>query len=98
MIPHLRVGQGVDAHRLVPDRPLILGGVTVPFELGLEGHSDADVAAHAACDAVLGAAGLPDLGHHFPSADPRWEGTSSIELCRAVAGRLPASRRRGGVR
>ena len=86
MIPPLGVGQGVDAHRLVPGRPLILGGVTVPFELGLEGHSDADVAAHAACDAVLGAAGLPDLGHHFPSADPRWEGASSIDLCRRVAG------------
>jgi 2-C-methyl-D-erythritol 2,4-cyclodiphosphate synthase len=83
--PSLRVGQGVDAHRLVPGRPLVLGGVVVPFELGLEGHSDADVAAHAACDAVLGAAGLPDLGHHFPSADPRWKGASSIDLCRRVA-------------
>jgi 2-C-methyl-D-erythritol 2,4-cyclodiphosphate synthase len=83
--PALRVGQGVDAHPLVPGRPLVLGGVQVPFELGLEGHSDADVVAHAACDALLGAAGLPDLGHHFPSTDPRWEGASSLQLCRRVA-------------
>ena len=70
-LPPFRVGQGVDAHPLVAGRALVLGGVTVPFELGLDGHSDADVVAHAACDAVLGAAGLPDLGHHFPSADPQ---------------------------
>jgi 2-C-methyl-D-erythritol 2,4-cyclodiphosphate synthase len=85
-IPPLRVGQGIDAHPLVPGRPLVLGGVAVPFELGLDGHSDADVVAHAACDALLGAAGLPDLGHHFPSGDPRWKGASSIDLCRRVAG------------
>ena len=85
-LPPFRVGQGVDAHPLVAGRALVLGGVTVPFELGLDGHSDADVVAHAACDAVLGAAGLPDLGHHFPSADPRWKDASSIDLCRAVAG------------
>jgi 2-C-methyl-D-erythritol 2,4-cyclodiphosphate synthase len=90
-LPPLRVGQGVDAHPLVAGRPLVLGGVRVPFELGLDGHSDADVVAHAACDAVLGAAGLPDLGRHFPSADPRWEGASSIELCRAVAELVAAS-------
>jgi 2-C-methyl-D-erythritol 2,4-cyclodiphosphate synthase len=84
-LPPLRVGQGVDAHRLVAGRPLVLGGVRVQFELGLDGHSDADVAAHAACDAVLGAAGLPDLGHHFPSADPRWKDASSLDLCRRVA-------------
>jgi 2-C-methyl-D-erythritol 2,4-cyclodiphosphate synthase len=89
--PALRVGQGVDAHPLVAGRPLVLGGVRVQFELGLDGHSDADVVAHAACDAVLGAAGLPDLGHHFPSADPRWQGVSSIELCRRVAGLVAAS-------
>jgi 2-C-methyl-D-erythritol 2,4-cyclodiphosphate synthase len=83
--PRLRVGQGVDAHPLVAGRPLVLGGVEVPFELGLEGHSDADVVAHAACDALLGAAGLPDLGQHFPSSDPRWQGVSSMELCRRVA-------------
>ena len=57
----------------------------MPFELGLDGHPDGDVVAHAACDAVLGAAGLPDLGHHFPSADPRWKGVSSIDLCARVA-------------
>jgi 2-C-methyl-D-erythritol 2,4-cyclodiphosphate synthase len=90
-LPRLRVGQGLDAHPLVPGRPLVLGGVTVPFELGLDGHSDADVVAHAACDAVLGAAGLPDLGQHFPSADPRWKGASSIELCRRVAELVAAS-------
>ncbi|HEX2375265.1 MAG TPA: 2-C-methyl-D-erythritol 2,4-cyclodiphosphate synthase [Actinomycetota bacterium] len=90
-LPPLRVGQGVDAHPLVAGRPLVLGGVRVPFELGLDGHSDADVVAHAACDAVLGAAGLPDLGHHFPSADPRWKGASSIDLCRTVAGLVAAS-------
>jgi 2-C-methyl-D-erythritol 2,4-cyclodiphosphate synthase len=84
-LPPLRVGQGVDAHPLVAGRPLVLGGVRVPFELGLDGHSDADVVAHAACDAVLGAAGLPDLGHHFPSTDPRWKDASSLELCARVA-------------
>ena len=90
-LPALRVGQGVDAHPLVAGRPLVLGGVAVPFELGLEGHSDADVVAHAACDALLGAAGLADLGHHFPSADPRWRDADSIELCRTVAGLVAAA-------
>jgi 2-C-methyl-D-erythritol 2,4-cyclodiphosphate synthase len=90
-LPPLRVGQGVDAHPLVTGRPLVLGGVVVPFQLGLDGHSDADVAAHAACDAVLGAAGLPDLGQQFPSADPRWKDASSLELCRRVAELVEAS-------
>ena len=90
-LPPLRVGQGVDAHRLVAGRPLVLGGVVVPFELGLDGHSDADVVAHAACDALLGAVGLPDLGHHFPSDNPRWRGASSLELCRRVAELVAAS-------
>ena len=84
-LPPLRVGQGVDAHPLVAGRPLVLGGVTVPFERGLDGHSDGDVVAHAACDAMLGAAGLPDLGQHFPSDDLRWKDASSLELCRRVA-------------
>ena len=84
-LPPLRVGQGVDAHPLVAGRPLVLGGVTVPFERGLDGHSDGDVVAHAACDAVLGAAGLPDLGHHFPSDAQRWKDVSSLQLCRRVA-------------
>jgi 2-C-methyl-D-erythritol 2,4-cyclodiphosphate synthase len=90
-LPGLRVGQGVDAHPLVEGRPLVLGGVAVPFERGLDGHSDADVVAHAACDALLGAAGLPDLGSHFPSSDPRWAGASSIDLCRRVAELVAAS-------
>jgi 2C-methyl-D-erythritol 2,4-cyclodiphosphate synthase len=90
-LPPLRVGQGVDAHPLVAGRPLVLGGVTVPFELGLDGHSDGDVVAHAACDAVLGAAGLPDLGQHFPSDDRRWKDASSLELCRRVADLVTAA-------
>jgi 2-C-methyl-D-erythritol 2,4-cyclodiphosphate synthase len=89
-LPPLRVGQGVDAHPLVEGRPLVLGGVVVPFALGLDGHSDADVVAHAACDALLGAAGLPDLGQQFPSRDPRWKGVSSLELCHRVAGLIAA--------
>ena len=85
MIPPLRVGQGVDVHPLVAGRPLLLGGVRVPFDRGLDGHSDADVVAHAACDALLSAAGLGDLGQHFPPGDPRWAGASSLEFCRQVA-------------
>lgn len=80
-----RAGFGYDAHRLVERRSLILGGVDVPFEKGLEGHSDADVLLHALIDAVLGAAGLGDIGAYFPSSDPSIEGISSIEmLARAV--------------
>ena len=90
-LPPLRVGQGVDAHPLVAGRPLVLGGVTVPFERGLDAHSDGDVVAHAACDAVLGAAGLPDLGQLFPSDDQRWKDASSLELCRMVAERVRAA-------
>jgi 2-C-methyl-D-erythritol 4-phosphate cytidylyltransferase/2-C-methyl-D-erythritol 2,4-cyclodiphosphate synthase len=86
--PRLRVGHGVDAHPLVSGRPLVLGGVAVPFERGLAGHSDADVVAHAACDALLGAAGLDDLGRQFRADDPRWAGASSLDLCRRVAGLL----------
>jgi 2-C-methyl-D-erythritol 2,4-cyclodiphosphate synthase len=69
-----RVGLGHDTHRLVADRPLVLAGVTVPYEKGLAGHSDADVVFHAVADALLGAAGLGDIGEHFPDTDPRWEG------------------------
>ena len=91
MIPQpMRVGQGVDVHPLVEGRPLILGGVTVPFDRGLDGHSDGDVVAHAACDALLGAAGLDDLGTLFPADDARWAGASSLDLCRQVAGRVAA--------
>ena len=83
--PPFRVGQGFDTHALVAGRPLVLGGVTVPFALGLAGHSDADVLTHAVTDAVLGAAGLGDLGGHFPASDQRWAGVAStIFLRRAV--------------
>ena len=81
-----RTGLGYDLHRLVEGRPLILGGVTIPFEKGLAGHSDADAICHAITDAILGAAGAGDIGRHFPDTDPKWEGASSIELLRqAVA-------------
>ena len=73
----LRVGHGFDAHKLVAGRPLKLGGMEVPHSRGLEGHSDGDCALHAACDALLGAAGEGDMGHHFPSRDPRWHGVAS---------------------
>ena len=77
-------GIGWDSHRLVEGRPLILGGVTIPSERGLHGHSDADVLAHAVIDALLGAAGLGDIGEHFPDTDERWAGADSLELLRAV--------------
>lgn len=73
----LRVGQGFDAHRLVPGHRLLLGGVEIPYERGLEGHSDGDCLLHAICDALLGAAALGDLGSLFPSSDPRWRGAAS---------------------
>lgn len=80
----LRVGQGYDSHRLVAGRPLILGGVEIPFEKGLDGHSDADVLLHAITDAVLGAAALGDIGQHFPPSDPKWKGADSRRLLEAV--------------
>ena len=76
----VRIGLGWDVHRLAPGRPLILGGVQVPSELGLEGHSDADVLSHAITDAVLGAAALGDIGMHFPDTDPRWKAADSLEF------------------
>lgn len=79
-----RVGMGIDFHRLVAGRPLILGGVRVPYERGLLGHSDADVLTHALCDALLGAAGLGDIGTHFPDSDKRYSGISSIKLLEQV--------------
>jgi 2-C-methyl-D-erythritol 2,4-cyclodiphosphate synthase len=79
-------GIGWDSHRLVEGRPLVLGGVTIPYERGLHGHSDADVLAHAIVDALLGAAGLGDIGEHFPDTDARWAGADSLELLRAVVG------------
>lgn len=74
----VRTGLGWDVHRLVPERPLILGGVTIPSAFGLEGHSDADVLAHAITDAILGAAALGDIGMHFPDSDPKWKGADSL--------------------
>ncbi|MBW1897178.1 MAG: 2-C-methyl-D-erythritol 2,4-cyclodiphosphate synthase [Deltaproteobacteria bacterium] len=76
----MRIGYGYDIHRLVQGRKLILGGVTIPFEKGLLGHSDADVLLHALCDALLGAAGLGDMGEYFPDSEPRFEGIASMEL------------------
>jgi 2-C-methyl-D-erythritol 2,4-cyclodiphosphate synthase len=77
-----RVGQGWDVHRIAPGRSLILGGVTVPCEFGLDGHSDADVLAHAITDAILGALSLDDIGMHFPDSDPRWKGCDSLVFLR----------------
>ena len=82
----IRIGFGYDAHRLVAGRDLIIGGVNIPYNRGLQGHSDADVLIHAACDALLGAAGLGDLGSHFPDTDPELEGVSSIVILKRVAG------------
>jgi 2-C-methyl-D-erythritol 2,4-cyclodiphosphate synthase len=79
-----RIGIGYDLHPLVEGRPLVLGGVTIPFAKGLGGHSDADVLAHAVSDALLGAAGLGDLGGHFPDSDPAWRGVSSLVLLERV--------------
>ena len=84
-----RVGIGYDSHRFAEGRELVLGGVSVPHSQGLEGHSDADVVAHAIADAVLGAAGLGDIGTHFPPTDERWLGADSIELLRTVVGMVP---------
>ncbi|MDW5597824.1 2-C-methyl-D-erythritol 2,4-cyclodiphosphate synthase [Conexibacter stalactiti] len=77
-------GIGWDVHRLVAGRPLIIGGVTIPSELGLDGHSDADVLVHAVIDALLGAAGLGDIGEHFPDTDERWRGADSLDLLRST--------------
>lgn len=84
----LRIGHGYDVHRLVEGRPLILGGVRIPYDLGLLGHSDADVLLHAIADALLGAAALGDIGRHFPDTDPRYAGADSRVLLRHVRGLL----------
>ena len=81
----MRVGQGFDVHRLVPGRRLVIGGVEIAHERGLLGHSDADVLLHAICDALLGAAGLGDIGRHFPDTDPRYKDSDSRTLLREVA-------------
>ena len=80
----MRVGQGFDVHALVTGRKLVIGGVTIPYHLGLDGHSDADVLLHAICDALLGAAALGDIGRHFPDGDSRYKGADSRALLRAV--------------
>ncbi|MBS6956316.1 MAG: 2-C-methyl-D-erythritol 2,4-cyclodiphosphate synthase [Enterocloster asparagiformis] len=84
----MRIGQGYDVHRLVEERKLILGGVEIPYEKGLLGHSDADVLIHAVMDALLGAAALGDIGQHFPDTDPAYKGISSIELLKHVGALL----------
>jgi 2-C-methyl-D-erythritol 2,4-cyclodiphosphate synthase len=80
LIPSLRIGQGWDSHRIEPGRPLILGGVTIPAEFGLAGHSDADVLFHAVTDAVLGALALGDIGMHFPDTAPEWKNAESAQF------------------
>ena len=81
----MRIGQGFDAHALITGRKLVIGGVEIPHEKGLAGHSDADVLIHAVCDALLGAAGLGDIGKHFPDSDARFKGIDSRKLLREVA-------------
>ncbi|HET7597454.1 MAG TPA: 2-C-methyl-D-erythritol 2,4-cyclodiphosphate synthase [Burkholderiales bacterium] len=86
----MRIGQGFDVHPLVAGRTLVIGGVVIPFERGLAGHSDADVLLHAVCDALIGAAGRGDIGTHFPDSDARYRGIDSRELLREVVRRLAA--------
>ena len=92
----MRIGHGYDVHRLVEGRALILGGVNIPFEKGLLGHSDADVLTHAVMDALLGAAALGDIGGHFPDSDPAYKGADSLALAREVAKLLQAKNYRVG--
>jgi 2-C-methyl-D-erythritol 2,4-cyclodiphosphate synthase len=84
----MRIGHGFDVHALVPGRKLVIGGVEIPYDRGLAGHSDADVLLHAICDALIGAAGLGDIGRHFPDSDPRYKGIDSRHLLREVANLL----------
>ena len=84
----MRIGHGYDVHRLVEGRPLILGGVTIPYVLGLDGHSDADVLLHSISDALLGAAGLGDIGRHFPDTDPAYKGADSLKLLEIVGQKI----------
>ena len=87
----MRIGHGYDVHKLVPGRDLILGGVKIEYELGLLGHSDADVLLHAVSDALLGAAGLRDIGYHFPDTDPKYKGADSRVLLREVRKKVTAA-------
>jgi 2-C-methyl-D-erythritol 2,4-cyclodiphosphate synthase len=88
----MRIGQGFDVHALVPGRRLVIGGVTIPYQKGLAGHSDADVLLHAICDALLGAAALGDIGRHFPDTDPAYAGADSRQLLREVKKKLGRQR------
>ena len=92
----MRIGHGYDVHRLVAGRPLVLGGVQIPWELGLDGHSDADVLLHAVMDALLGAAGLRDIGYHFPDTDAAYKGADSRMLLREVLKKVSAAGYRVG--
>ena len=87
----MRIGHGYDVHRLVPGRDLIIGGVKIEYELGLDGHSDADVMLHAVMDALLGAAALRDIGYHFPDTDMRYKGADSRQLLRVVGEKIAAA-------
>jgi 2-C-methyl-D-erythritol 2,4-cyclodiphosphate synthase len=87
---NIRIGFGFDTHRLVEGRPLVLGGITIPYDRGLLGHSDADALLHAICDALLGAANLRDIGYHFPDTDPQYKGIDSRELLRGTVALLHA--------
>ncbi len=89
-LPQMRVGEGWDTHALVPGRPLVLGGVLIPHSHGLLGHSDADALLHAITDALLGAAGLGDIGRHFPDTDPAFRGADSVRLLQVAAERVRA--------
>jgi 2-C-methyl-D-erythritol 2,4-cyclodiphosphate synthase len=84
----MRIGQGFDVHALVPGRKLVIGGVEIPYARGLQGHSDADVLLHAICDALLGAAGLGDIGQHYPDTDPMFTGVDSRKILRQTARKL----------
>ena len=88
----MRIGNGVDVHAFAAGRPLVVGGVTIPHDRGLEGHSDADVLLHAIADAILGALARGDLGRHFPDTDPKWKGADSRCILRAVAATMQAQR------
>ena len=92
----MRIGHGYDVHRLVAGRDLILGGVKIPYELGLDGHSDADVLLHAVMDALLGAAALRDIGYHFPDTDPTYKGADSMQLLKEVGRKIAAAGYRVG--
>lgn len=92
----MRIGHGYDVHRLAEGRELILGGVKILYELGLDGHSDADVLLHAVSDALLGAAGLGDIGRHFPDTDPAYKGADSLKLLEVVGQKIKAAGYRAG--